>query len=88
MWLFFFFSFFFSSHVCLCSYLIREEVKENWAKEQISRTRAAGGKRNLTICMTSKANENSGYAIFKQILAIPHGFLGVYVRLPKTEGQL
>ena len=53
----------------------------------MSRATASGGKPNLTICITSKAKENSGCAIFKHILALPYGFLGVYRTPPKTEGQ-
>lgn len=43
---------------------------------------------NPTICMTSKAKENSGCAIFKQIQALPYGFPGAYINPPETKGQL
>lgn len=77
---------FFFPYVSLLTDQARGHGKLVQGKAQ--RTMGSGSQRNLTICMTSKAKENSGCAIFKRILALPYGFSGVYITPPKTKGLL
>lgn len=74
-----------SFHVCLLTF-DQGRGQGKLSQGKVYRTMASGRKWHLTICMTSKAKENSGYAIFKQILALPYGFSGVYRTPPKTKG--